>query len=84
MSSDTFRYHVDRVEGRDVWLTIRPSGAAGFCDLASTRSFVLMLLAQRAPAGRGGRVHGPGLAPRGDEAHPRIAGRRRLIRAWNP
>ncbi len=44
MSSDTFRYRVDKVEGRDVVLEIRPTTAAGLCDLAWSRSFVLMLL----------------------------------------
>lgn len=44
MSSDTFRVQVDEVEGRDVVLTIRPTTAGGLCDLASSRSFVLMLL----------------------------------------
>jgi hypothetical protein len=44
MSSDTFRYRVEKVEGRDVVLEIRPTTAGGLCDLAWSRSFVLMLL----------------------------------------
>ena len=47
MSSDTFRYRIDEVEGRDVALTIRPTTAGGLCDLASSRSFVLMLLREQ-------------------------------------
>lgn len=46
MSSDTFSFRVTAVEGCDVVLEIRPTTAAGFCDLAYTRSFVLMLLRQ--------------------------------------
>jgi hypothetical protein len=44
MSSDTFRVKVIAVEGRDVLLGLKPSTAAGLCDLARTRSFVLMQL----------------------------------------
>ena len=44
MSSDGFRYRVKKVEGRDVVLEIRPTTAGGLCDLAWSRSFVLMLL----------------------------------------
>lgn len=44
MSSDTFRYRVEKVEGRDVVLEIRPTTAGGLCDLAWSRSFVLMLM----------------------------------------
>lgn len=46
MSSDTFRYRIDAVEGRDVRLTVKPTTAAGFCDRPMTRSFVSLLLAE--------------------------------------
>lgn len=44
MSSDTFRVRVLSALGRDVVLEVRPTTAAGLCDLARTRSFVLMQL----------------------------------------
>lgn len=44
MSSDTFRYWVKEVAGRDVVLQIQPTTAGGLCDLAWSRSFVLMLM----------------------------------------
>lgn len=47
MSSDAFRYRVTKVEGRDVVLEVRPTTAAGLCDLAWSRSFVLMLLREQ-------------------------------------
>lgn len=47
MSSDTFRYRVEEVAGRDVVLTIRPTTAGGLSDLAWSRSFVLMLLREQ-------------------------------------
>lgn len=47
MSSDAFRYRVAAVEGRDVVLEIRPTTAGGLCDLAWSRSFVLMLLREQ-------------------------------------
>lgn len=47
MSSDTFRYRIDRVDGRDVLMTIRPTTAGGLADLAWSRSFVLMILERR-------------------------------------
>jgi hypothetical protein len=46
MSSALYRYRVDAVEGRDVVLTVRPTTAAGLCEVPLSRAFIAMLLAE--------------------------------------